>query len=787
MQEINMAKLPGESMRDSIAQLLRMKYQHVETEKRLKTTTADVYYIDDTVQLFSRPIAIESKDWSDRLSSGNIADIYNLYAPSLLTREIDFLWIIGKHPLSSSPKASLDSLNNVRYSTFDEFRASLMNFKALLDNNYFSFDHHDASKNFVEARVRNTNQKLLDYVYDWLDSPQSGLMIYGGYGLGKTTFSLYIASVLSQKYTAHDFYRIPIRISLGGLYSKQDLTGLICSALSGGDGSSVVKDFSYGMFVEMNRNGQYLLILDGFDEMRHAMDFDDFVYTFEQMKPLFSGSAKVIILGRPDSFLSNQEEDEVLNALFEGRSDLKKQMASVDLAFFTKEEVLTYLNTYIRARDVPLSPEQANNYHELMARLPDSEDHILMRPIQLNMFTKIMDDVLSSQVTINKYELYRRFIYRFISRETRKPARRPTKGAPTSEEINADRAAFMQAMAWWILNTKKENRFLPEEIPVQLIPRTIRLNRSHETAIREALVGSVIEPVSAAGVLGRKAKKYYYFPHKSYVEFLVTNYFQNAMFSVEIYREFIRNINNEILEFLEEGPPAGIEQLRRGLLHSIGTIDPRLIEVSAKDKKVRLEINSRKTDSRPASHIYTHYFYLKENSVDPKQYLLARIKDSSTLDSFLATLNCASSELSVSGDIELAAAIALNCITSISIHNIVGVVIKGHPIRLFHADSEVFRAKIAADSIQIHGERREFVLSLDRIDAAVANGSRSSLFVSIPVQQKHYDKIPLPYEFIRKVAPREWLEPLNGLLSRYASDVGRIPIQLFGNAADRFG
>ena len=68
------------------------------------------------------------------------------------------------------------------------------------------------------------------------------------------------------------------------------------------------------MFLEMNRQGQFLLILDGFDEMRHAMDLDDFVYTFEQMKPLFAGKAKVIILGRPDSFLSTHEEVAVLSA-----------------------------------------------------------------------------------------------------------------------------------------------------------------------------------------------------------------------------------------------------------------------------------------------------------------------------------------------------------------------------------------------------------------------------------------------------------------------------------------
>jgi len=331
-----MPTLPGEQLRDSIAQLLRMKYQTVVVEKRLQTTTADVFFIDDTNILFQRTIAVEAKDWKDRLSSQDIATIYNLYAPSLQSREVDFLWIIGRHPLSSSPKLSVDKLVNVRFSTFAEFQSSLMNFHGLLRNNILLFEHDDASSYFVETRVRNSDRTLLQYVQNWLLSDQTGLIVYGGYGLGKTTFSLYLASLLSKKYLAHDFNRIPIRISLSGMYSKQDLKALICSALSGADGGISVKDFSYGLFLEMNRNGQYILILDGFDEMRHAMDLDDFIFTFEDMKPLFSGLAKIVILGRPDSFLTTQEENQVLSALVDEDFERGKKLQHVEVAFFTK-------------------------------------------------------------------------------------------------------------------------------------------------------------------------------------------------------------------------------------------------------------------------------------------------------------------------------------------------------------------------------------------------------------------------------------------------------------------
>jgi hypothetical protein len=107
-----------------------------------------------------------------------------------------------------------------------------------------------------KTRVRNSEQTLLTFILEWLTLKHPGAIIYGGYGLGKTTFSLYLASVLSRRYLQGDFDRIPIRISLGGMYSKQDLVLLICAALSGGESGAAVKDFSYGLFLEMNRQGQ---------------------------------------------------------------------------------------------------------------------------------------------------------------------------------------------------------------------------------------------------------------------------------------------------------------------------------------------------------------------------------------------------------------------------------------------------------------------------------------------------------------------------------------------------
>jgi predicted NACHT family NTPase len=231
-----MEVLPGSALRDHIARFLRLKYSTVEIEKRLTSTTADVLFVDDTNHLFKQVIAVEAKDWAKPLSSSNIAKIFNDYKPSIDLNEIDHLWIIGRHSLSSSQIETLSRLRVVKYSSLDEFNTSLMNFTNLITHNILSFTHHEVFDNYISTRSLDRNISMDAVVDEWLTSDARGLMVFGGYGIGKTTYSLYLAKRYSEKYQSDPSSRIPVRISLGGFYTKQDLIGLICAVEWRGDG-----------------------------------------------------------------------------------------------------------------------------------------------------------------------------------------------------------------------------------------------------------------------------------------------------------------------------------------------------------------------------------------------------------------------------------------------------------------------------------------------------------------------------------------------------------------------
>jgi hypothetical protein len=659
-----LTKLPGSKMRDDIARLLRIRYDAVQTEVRLMATSADVVFSDDSNALVPRRIAVEAKDWSKPLTSKNLAEIYNLYRPSIENREVDSLLIVGRHSLASSPRDTVSQMRGVFYVTYDEFESTLINFHPVINDNILAFRNHESYSNFIESKVLGRDQTVFEATLSWLDSKSSGLVIFGGYGVGKTSFSLYLAASLSSLNLSGEFKRKPLRISLGGLFSKQDLPGLICATLTGADGGPGVKDFSYNAFLEMNRLGKLLLIFDGFDEMRHAMDIDDFVYTFEQIKPLFCENAKIIILGRPDSFFSNSEEDRVISSMFDNASEAVKRIEKIELALFSHEQVSTYLDNYSKSNSVNWNKKEKEHFKKAIKRYTTVDNDVLLRPVHLSMFTKILSDFVNSGSSLTKYELYSQFIYRFSRREETKAAR-VIRAGDRSSGLDP-RSRFMQNVAWWLLAEKKENRFSAEELPRRLVPQEFSNGVSETASMREALTGSVIEQVHA-GVLGTKGNRVYYFPHKSYIEYLVSSYLCRDRIDSETYKQFFGFFNGEIIDFISEGPAFAWTGLRNGIHNYTGPFAYKVFEICSREVDIDGIFQADSFNQSDERDLYIFYTKLREEGDRSQvaEFCRRLYTEAQGRTRIGVALNCMADALSNSSDQALALSFFVSTLVSV--------------------------------------------------------------------------------------------------------------------------
>lgn len=724
-------KKPGSALRDKVASILSLSHQTVKTEYPLLCTTADVYFVDERAPKFKIKIAIECKDWSDPLDSADLAKIENLYRPSITKGEIDYLWIISVHELGQSPSRTVEGFESVEYSTYHEFLSTIMNFSLLLEDNIAAFTNHDSSKNFLEIHAKSDGGEvsLEQYTRAWVNSKTRTLIVYGGYGLGKTSFSLYLASILSHEYQKGIFDRIPIRIALGGLYTKQDLRGLVCSLLTGSEGGPNVGNFTYNLFLKMVNEGLFLIILDGFDEMRHAMSAEEFAFTFEQMSPLFGGESKTIILGRPDSFFSDEEEDQIMSDLFAEIDSDKEDISRVEVSPLSPKQIDQYIANF-RAKP----PRRDGAGEEFNLSGYDAEElDILSRPVQLSMYTKILKKNARLSGRLTRHALYSEFVFEFVKREQSKDARKVEVG-DNALGYSDPRSVFMQNVAWWVLVEKRENRFTASELPRDLIPLQLIKEGKSSGSLREALVGSVIERIThSTEAVGTKGGTLFYFPHKSYLEFLVAGYFVRGKFSREMFAKFFRFANKEILSFIMDGPPEGVINIKLGLEYVRGQTMRDFFRAASLHPDYDTADGISPSPSRLAPEIFT--IYEKRLSIGQDLdtidlYIFDSFRTATTLPKFYAALQIACEHMNRHerrGLLERLIAFVITSLDEMHLQEIYN----SNQTHLYHVTGEDIRAirsVFLSTCIVIDGDRIN--VSLRKISSLTSDIARTTFWVS---------------------------------------------------------
>ena len=185
--------------------------------------------------------------------------------------------------------------------TLAEFQRSLFGPNAYLQK---LLDDNDASIERYYIPTRTADDLLDSAVSDWLSkSGCQPLVVLGGYGTGKSTYAQRLAFKLATTSLTDTSARIPIRIALGNLVQQNNLEGLFGEYLA----KYNVVSPNWRLIQQLNKQGRFVIIFDGFDEMKHGMTFSDFERQFELLLTLASGEAKLLILGR-DTALRDERE-----------------------------------------------------------------------------------------------------------------------------------------------------------------------------------------------------------------------------------------------------------------------------------------------------------------------------------------------------------------------------------------------------------------------------------------------------------------------------------------------
>lgn len=554
----------GDTFRDVVAGLLRSAGYDVVSERRVGSKKADLYY-EERRRGKTWKVAVETKNYAAALTRSDLRAIHGEYEDGLSTSEVNEVMVVSPRPVTAADaNGYLERMATISHRSLAELQEDLLQFDPLLY--YFRLKHEQDGLEHYYVKPQSTDgNDLLKTVGDWLDDTDfDPIAIIAGYGMGKTSFARHLTYTLATAIAdGNRQARIPVLINLGGISREQGVEGLIGTALTGNQ--PAVRGYAFPLFHLLNNVGRFVIILDGFDEMKHMMTESEFKATFQEINRLVTGRAKVIILGRPTAFISENEQAFVLRGIRKVGSQLLNmtdapKYRELRLRPFTPDQVRRFLTEYFRFHH-----NEAFSAKRIIELESSQNDDLLARPVHAKMFAELATDENFVIGQLTRFDLYDHFVRLLIEREEAKVGR----GTMLK---SVDRREFSCDLAWhlWVQPSGAAMGCRVEDLPDTLFDPYLPTSEDPISLRRALLSGSFLD---------EKSGSIFFFAHRSFQEFLVAEYIFSNLSDGERGLEIIADLPNalttEVYDFIKERNHDEFFMTMLSLFGKVGASFPR--------------------------------------------------------------------------------------------------------------------------------------------------------------------------------------------------------------------
>ena len=582
----------GNDFRDLVCELLRTKFPDAEVEQYVNGTKVDVLFSRHDELGTSELVAVECKDYAAALTKTQIStEIYPQYNNLLQSRAVHRVMIVSRKPLGSAAADFVATWPSASHRTYDELAESLLGVRQYIQ--HLAALKPTGDGEYIETRLEGESLPALQWVCRWVNGDQGpALALLGGYGQGKTSFANRLAAHFAGLHLQDPSVRMPVLMRLGELVHETQLEGLFGKQFTA---RHQAHGYQFPTFEHLNRAGRLLVILDGFDEMKHAMTAADFQSTFLEFNRLLVGRAKVVLLGRPNAMHS---EDRQL--LLRGLATVAgQQIASLNfaswterkLAFFTPQESRRLLRSTLEK--LISRPAAGLTYP---ARFVDArvdevfrevQPDMLRRPVHLLIVAELASNKSFNLQGFNEYGLYEHFIQTLVERDTREKRARRAIGLDA-------RLQFQREVAWWAWRRtgSAQGFFHRHEIPDAILAPLPEGQAMDAEGKRNEYIVSTLTEVKESGVL--------FFAHRSFQEFLVAERARLTPTTPATHAEYSALLTPDILSFLHQAPSREfILQWYGTLRASNGPLHPTYLDYFARFPELLEHIGQTIGEQKP--------------------------------------------------------------------------------------------------------------------------------------------------------------------------------------------
>lgn len=480
----------GGGLKNQAANFLAELYGPGRTEERVSGKKADAYFVDERLGK-KQKIYLEAKDFGSSLSRQDVVNIWSDYSGIVTANQPATLLLVTRNGLSSDAQSFVQIEQPfMAHRTIWELEDEILGLIPYVRRLEKIFHDDGLSSFYVPAHVSRIsfdehNKQILssqhlvlfDEISQWMNSGDgTPIAILGGYGAGKTSFTEFFLSNQAEKALSNPAARRPILIKLGMISRYNSLDGLL-GAMFTSDHS--IKGYSFQRFMNFNSRGRLVVVLDGFDEMKHAMSWVDFRNQVRELNRLVQHHSKILLLGRPTAFTSDAEHDWILRGRKEFAGGHRRlpdwpEFREYQLEGFTLQERREFVERFLTYRervsaingDRPIDEVWVERRSEEVNRLADLDQEMFTRPVHAKILTDLAADksvnlsIFDGNVT--RWTLYDEFFKSLAARECEKPARSPIG--------EGNRLTFLRELAFWLWTAKgSATSFHASDIPEVLL------------------------------------------------------------------------------------------------------------------------------------------------------------------------------------------------------------------------------------------------------------------------------------------------------------------------------
>lgn len=415
---------PGRAFERRVGMLFELLGYHVEPNRLIAGRQVD-HFLEDRSGPLSRLYIVECKDQANPVNTAQ----YDAFRGRLTAarREISpKLRGILVASVGFVKEAKAQALHeDIELLTISELESSVIDFRQYARDLIRRLAPEPALTHFVPPRlVREhavVSEPASSLVVSWLaDAEANQLTLLGDYGTGKTTFLKHLALDLARRYEREVIEggargRVPIFIDLKDYTQALSLKQIILDLLD----NHGIRASSYAAFEYVLREGQVLLILDGFDEMASRGNYRATLRNFRELNRSALGRAKIILSCRSHYFTDHRDVQKFL-----GRSapqqeapvfytDLYREIAGRPnfLITYLQEFDSGQVSTYLESR----CGRQAGRVRDFISTTYNLEE-LSRRPVLLDMIVTSADSLGRQTEPVTPAILYRIYTDIWLSR-----------------------------------------------------------------------------------------------------------------------------------------------------------------------------------------------------------------------------------------------------------------------------------------------------------------------------------------------------------------------------------